>query len=271
MRRAVLLLALAGCGENIVDPKLPEASSRFDPPQSYTRWWNMVQSCSGAVGDLSAVSWYRTALPLIPLDGSSVTAYWSQATNRVVVTDQFLLDGAVIRHEMLHSLIRRAGHPREYFVEKCGGVVHCEDACIEPGSEPSGALPLVEATELDLQVSVEPGAPGIGLENGLFSVIVTATNPASHAVRVVVRPRPPGGDLITFTLSMMGAHRVPGRFVRARDPSQSVFMAGEMKRHVFDFRTDPTGAAGVLPGSYRIIAGYVAASATPVEVLVRAE
>ena len=269
MRKAVpafaALIILAACGDHIVDPALPASAARFDPPPAYSRWWDMTQACSGIRKDLGELQWYRSAAPTIRLNGKEVTAYWSLGSKRIVVVDAYRLNGSVIRHEMLHSLIRQEGHPREYFMEKCGGVVHCEGDCIEPAA-PYVPLPIVQSDHLQTSLSIDPENPGATFEDGLFSVTVTATNPADHAVRVNLTPHFPGNSLYTFTINITGT---PTRSVRPIDDAAFTFRARETKRHVFDLKVDPSGRMGPQPGRYLITGGYDRTFGPAVEVTIR--
>ena len=253
--------ALAACGDNIVDPALPEAAERFDPPAVYLRWWGMTQECAGVQRNFRDVKWYRTPAARIELNGEYVNAYWSMGSNRVVITDGARNDGSVVRHEMLHALIRQEGHPRTQFVEKCAGVVHCEEGCIEAPATMPDPPPSVEASELDVQVSLVPSTPSQAVDGGFFSVVITATNPSDRAISVTVRPRPPGGTLVTFSATLVGNPSVPTRVTRVIDPTAVTFQARETKRQVFDYRIDPTGTFGVRPGAYFVQAAYASQSA----------
>lgn len=270
MKKALFQLAavitLAACGDNIVDPALPDSAARFDPPPAYSRWWEMTQACSGIRKNLGELQWYRSPDRTIRLNGKEVTAYWSLGSKRIVVVDAYRLNGSVIRHEMLHSLLRQEGHPREYFMEKCGGVVHCEGDCIEPSAAPPGTLPIVESGHLQISLSIDPQNPGATFEDGLFSVTVTATNPADHAVRVNLRPHFPETGLYTFTINMTGT---PTRSVRVTDDAAFTFRARETKRHVFDFIVDQSGRTGPQPGHYWITGGYDRTFGPAVEVTIR--
>src|SRR5512140_245269 len=111
----------AAC-ERIVDPAFPPTATQFVPPPVYDRWWAMTASCAGVTGSLSKVSWYVVpGVTEFQLKGQTVSGYWTQGSNSIVVADSSRLDGSVIRHEMLHALIRGTGHPRSAFLEKCAG------------------------------------------------------------------------------------------------------------------------------------------------------
>src|SRR5688500_9835448 len=97
---------LAACGDNVVDPRLPAGAVQFTPPTCYSTWWEMTKSCSGRSGSLDDVTWYQVPAGVsLELDGESVSAYWSAASNRIVISASVRDDGHVIRHEMLHALL----------------------------------------------------------------------------------------------------------------------------------------------------------------------
>src|SRR5712671_6242500 len=119
------------CG-HLTDPPLPVNAMRFDPPAVYTRWWTMVESCSGFTRAFGNVEWYSAPGVLLSPDGDGdrVDGYWSLASNRIVLVADDTLDGGLVRHEMLHALVRVKGHPRSEFLQNCGGVVGCGPICV---------------------------------------------------------------------------------------------------------------------------------------------
>jgi hypothetical protein len=124
--RAPLLALVAGisCG-HLTDPPLPANAQVFVPPPVYAEWWTMVESCSGLSGSLANIQWYSTtSLLWDPNDhDEAIAGYWSLASNRIVLYTNDTIAGGVVRHEMLHALVRSAGHPRWAFLQACGGVV----------------------------------------------------------------------------------------------------------------------------------------------------
>ena len=52
-----------------------------------------------------------------------VAGYWDGAAKRIVLLEWVPSASHLARHEILHALLRRPGHPREYFVDKCGDLV----------------------------------------------------------------------------------------------------------------------------------------------------
>jgi hypothetical protein len=121
---ALLALAFSACIE-VVAP-LPEGASPFTPGPVYREWWRQVEECSGKTGDFDAVSWYVVPgdIPFrIPTIDKPLLGYWNSATNRIVLLEWVPSATELVRHEMLHALLRRADHPYEYFEQRCGELI----------------------------------------------------------------------------------------------------------------------------------------------------
>jgi hypothetical protein len=203
---AVLLVALVAC-TTPTEPRFPDDAIPLDVPPQFALWWRMTEACSGLRGDLHAVRWYvQPGVETLHIPGDhegQYGGYWWAIGNRILLTEKAVTEGWLVRHEMLHALIGRAGHPRAAFGDGCGGIVTCTGECRrEAGLDPQPAVDAVEidATELDVSVSVVP-SPTFGRhENGgWFAYVVTATNPRPEAVWVrVKRPRPDAHGAATF-------------------------------------------------------------------------
>ncbi len=129
----------------------------------------MTEACSDLSGSLANVSWF--AVPDAP------KSYFSVSGNRIVLSADSRLDGGHVRHEMLHALLRAGGHPRQYFLERCGGVVNCDESCIAdaeppPRDDPNTAR--VTPEELEVSFEVAPASPSHAENGGFFTVTVKA-------------------------------------------------------------------------------------------------
>lgn len=208
---------------------------------------------------MSEISWYDVpGSETVEYPGDEVSGYWSAASNRIVLAGNVKLAGDVVRHEMLHALLRNVrGHPRQYFLERCGGVVSCASSCVTD----AGPAPNIDATTervtsdvLKLFVSVLPSSPSSSVDGGVFTVIVTATNPNSHSI--VITPSAIAanhGFFYTLTSNAGG----PSGWTDVLDSGMRYFAAGETKREYFDFSIGPTLAGHTVPpGTYRLYAGY---------------
>jgi hypothetical protein len=248
----------------LVDPPLPHTAYQWVPPAVYQRWWAMTESCSGLTGSYSALAWYIVpGVSSVPLgDSPDVEAYWSEAGNRIVMIALDTLDGAVTRHEMLHALLRTAGHPRAQFLGNCAGVVDCAQACVKDAGAPPtpGAdIPEIPPESLEVSADLVHFAADVPNPAGYFTIAVSVRNPASHAV-IALLPQ--------YTQSGSGksgfSYRINGAFggfqagVVAFDPSTWSFAAGETKRQLFDFviGIDDPADGEYSPGSYTVRGSY---------------
>ncbi|GAC1655218.1 MAG: hypothetical protein NVS4B3_19760 [Gemmatimonadaceae bacterium] len=121
--------ALVGCGD-ATGPKLPRAIG-FEAPAIYRLWWQDVETCSGARGSLDEVRFYRVVAQ--PGEDSSsfrdpahdryLFGEWVPGSNAIYLAPEKVTNRQIVRHEMLHALIRVLDHPPEYFVTRCGAEV----------------------------------------------------------------------------------------------------------------------------------------------------
>ena len=136
----IAAVAFATACERIVDPALPSTAAVFVAPPVYTRWWALAESCTGVRRPLANVTWFVVpGVSLFQLGDQDVSGYWTAGSNRIVLADNSRLDGAVVRHEMVHALIRTSGHPRSTFLEKCAGLVSCTAECVADAGAPGSA------------------------------------------------------------------------------------------------------------------------------------
>lgn len=121
------LLGLPGLGSACAtlgpsEGTLPLGAVQIAPPAAYQEWAQRTRSCSGLSGDLSTVQFY--VIPGVQTfstnDGAKV-GLWSREgkTDRIVIAGNYENHEMVVRHEMLHALLQREGHPQDYFINRC--------------------------------------------------------------------------------------------------------------------------------------------------------
>ncbi|MEO7368685.1 MAG: hypothetical protein ABIZ36_12050 [Gemmatimonadaceae bacterium] len=258
---ATIAFAVA-CGR-IVDPPLPVSATAFVPPPVYAKWWALTKSCSGISGSLENISWYVVpGVEVFTLKKETVSAYWTEGSNSIVVADFSVLDGSVVRHEMLHSLIRTRGHTRSAFLDHCLGVVSCAAACVADAGPPprfDSPGPALPADSIDVGIDFLPNPPAGNVDGGVFSMVVSAHNRANRPVLVSLGP--PGGSVAApFSYDIRPAFFPGARLlgsITISDPALTRFAVGETKRQYFDFVigkaiTNRTITSGV----YRVTASY---------------
>ncbi len=117
----LLLLPLLGCTtEPIV--VLPEGAQEFTAPVAYQTWWQKTEGCSDLAGDMGRIEWYVVPdVTTFETDQGPKVGIRVKAGDRItiVLAGAYQQHEMVVRHEMLHAILDRPGHPPEYFEQRC--------------------------------------------------------------------------------------------------------------------------------------------------------
>ena len=245
------LLSFALACEAMTAPGLPATAIPFAAPAKFALWWRLTQACSGITGDFASVSWY--AVPntrTFSYEGKQVNAYWIGDPDRIVLADSLREDGPTVRHEMLHVLLHRVGHPRSAYLDACGGVVACTGECkVEAGvyGSPSAGAPELQPREVGTRVDVLAPLPAEVLDSGRAAVLITITNPRAVPVWVRLTPRE-SGDLRYPTFGVVADYDDPAKIAElaAEWSNAELFWldAGE-RRHFLWEKVFPRGRYGI--------------------------
>ena len=118
-----LAAGAGGLGCEAPTSPAPAHALRVDPLPSYAEWWQEDEACSGLRGDFQNLDWY-----VVPADsdggfwcadGPDNTcagewvgphAIYLAGPNRMY-PQGYAADEWTVRHEMLHDLVGRPGHP----------------------------------------------------------------------------------------------------------------------------------------------------------------
>lgn len=222
---------------------LPLGATSLEPLAPYRTWWQLVEACSGLTGSFDAVNWYVAAV-MNPND-LSVDAVWIPARNEIVLRDP--TNGGLVRHEMLHALLQRGGHPAEYFGDKCASLVKCELNCAPPEHDrgvPATAH-VIRLTELEVSVRIAPEQPSVSIDSGWVRVILDATNPYAESVWVVL---PQNDTYSCYSSAGELGWTTPPEYVWA-------FRASERRSYTFDFQ--------FATGAYTIFCNFSLYAAAP--------
>jgi hypothetical protein len=255
----IVTFAVVACRE-LVDPPLPSGAEPFEAPAVFQLWWKMTEACAKHTASLADVSWYVVpGTRTIDDGGQIVSGYWSAASNRIVLAETAAQVGSVVRHEMLHAILRGGGHPRQAFLNDCGGVVSCGDDCLRDAGPapraPPGAV-AVPSESLEVSVVVTPVTPTTALYGGYFTLTVLAKNPSARPV-VVTPAQGADGEAIAFRFDVAATGREIFHDEPVRDASVMQFAPGETKRHVFDLVVGGAGQVWALePGTHRVEGAY---------------
>lgn len=114
MRHCLAGLLLLAC----TAPFSPAGASRVAPPAEYQAWWREVESCAGRTGRFERVEWFLVPGRSFRAAGRDVIGRW-EPPHRIYLAADWAANDFVVRHEILHDLIGRAGHPFHPFVEPC--------------------------------------------------------------------------------------------------------------------------------------------------------
>jgi hypothetical protein len=109
---AGLLLALTGCGFD------PEGDVPLDPPPIYREWFAKTEACSGRTGDFDRLSWSVVEGHSFPCSSGECAGHW-RTNHHIFLAADWVMDEMVVRHEMLHDILDRTGHPDPPFGEGC--------------------------------------------------------------------------------------------------------------------------------------------------------
>jgi len=101
---------------------MPEGAVPVAAPAVYREWYQRTEACSGRTGNLDAVQFY--VVPGVETfetrDGPQVGVWIGEGgSHRIVIAGNYQGHEMVVRHELLHTLLRQTGHPEEYFVTRC--------------------------------------------------------------------------------------------------------------------------------------------------------
>ena len=116
-----LLIPLLGCTTEPTST-LPDGAQAFVPPAEYEAWWVSTEGCASIQGNLARIKWYVVpGVSTFPTaEGEKVGIRIKTGSDiRIVIAGNYVEHEMVVRHEMLHALLNRAGHPAEYFEDRC--------------------------------------------------------------------------------------------------------------------------------------------------------
>jgi len=128
MRTLALLLTLvtAGACGSIVDPEItvPPDAVMTGPLQEYATWYRAMEICTGVSGDFSLVRWFSVPGERWwdPRWQQYAIGTW-RAPHDIYIADAHLDNEFVVKHEMIHDLLR-GGHTHDPRFEECSHIAH---------------------------------------------------------------------------------------------------------------------------------------------------
>lgn len=111
MQRLACLILVIGCAT----PFEVQDAEPFTPPAIFADYWAEMEACSGISGDMRRVTWYDTHDGFIGPNGDLEAGWWVAPHTiflaRMYETQQPAYWARLVKHEMLHDLLGRTGHP----------------------------------------------------------------------------------------------------------------------------------------------------------------
>jgi hypothetical protein len=111
-----IMMLLSACSPLTAPLSVTRDARHFPPPSSYAAMWDSLKACSGLRGDLGRVSFYV-------VDSLPDRAVGRTVGHSVYLVDIMVDNPLVVRHEMMHALLQRNGHPLKYFHGVCGDLL----------------------------------------------------------------------------------------------------------------------------------------------------
>jgi hypothetical protein len=254
---AALTIAFGLGACSLITAPLPPNAEPFAPPAVFARWWAMTEACSGTSGDLAAVRWYRVPGSRFIFRGQPVAGYWNSSTNRIVLAEDVIEQGDMVRHEMLHALLRRPVHPRSEFLGSCASLVSCQGICTK--DDGTWQLPRPDYVVLppnSLAVSARAELlPQEADGQRWFALEVNVQNAGARAVLVAA----PGDRATphTFGYDLRGPSGGIGGGEIESDSSTLFFEPFETKKWLFEFLVSSDLSENhITPGAYLVRVDY---------------
>jgi hypothetical protein len=106
------ILLLAACGFD------PGENSPMTPPAVYREWWAKTEACSGLSGDFDRIQWSEVPGDGFKCSSGTCAGHW-EPDHHIYLAADWTTNEMVVRHEMLHDLLGRPGHPDPPFGSPC--------------------------------------------------------------------------------------------------------------------------------------------------------
>ena len=107
-----LLAMLGGCGFD------PVGDMPLNPPPIYREWFAKTEACSGLTGNFERLRWSVIEGHSFPCSSGECAGHW-RTDHHIYLASEWSMDEMVVRHEMLHDLLGRTGHPDPPFGIGC--------------------------------------------------------------------------------------------------------------------------------------------------------
>ena len=96
----------------------PEGDQPMEPPSEYRAWFAATEACSGRSGNFDRIVWHVVDGESFECPSGRCVGRWND-NHHIYIASAYRVNELVVRHEMLHDLLGRPGHPNPPFGEGC--------------------------------------------------------------------------------------------------------------------------------------------------------
>ncbi len=119
---AMAAALIGGCSAFSPSLALPAGAVQIAARPEFSAWFDRTESCSGIRGQVHQIQWFVVpgAETFETGEGAKV-GMWERngSVTRIIIAGRYLDHEMVVRHEILHHLLDREGHPPEFFATRC--------------------------------------------------------------------------------------------------------------------------------------------------------
>ncbi|MGH7628141.1 MAG: hypothetical protein ACREOF_01895 [Gemmatimonadales bacterium] len=109
---AATVLLLASCNF------APEGDQPMEARPEYRAWFARTEACSGRTGNFDRIVWHVVDGDGFECPSGRCVGRWND-NHHIYIASAYLENELVVRHEMLHDLLGRPGHPDPPFGNGC--------------------------------------------------------------------------------------------------------------------------------------------------------
>lgn len=113
---------LVGCAPTGPSTPVPAGAVPLPAPSIYREWFDRTAECAGREGRFERIEWYVVpGVETFETDEGAKVGMWIRRgeSDRIVIAGNYRDHEMVVRHEILHSLLGKHGHPADYFTDRC--------------------------------------------------------------------------------------------------------------------------------------------------------
>ena len=96
----------------------PDGDAPMEPPPQYRAWFAATEACSGRTGNFDRIVWHVVDGESFECPSGRCVGRWND-NHHIFIASAYQYSELVVRHEMLHDLLGRPGHPNPPFGEGC--------------------------------------------------------------------------------------------------------------------------------------------------------